>query len=102
MLARQLSGGRPDISAVARELGVSERTLQRRLGGEGASFQLLLTAVRRTRARELLADPALDIDEVALLLGYEDQNSFFRAFRLWEGETPSNRRAMHKNQGALQ
>lgn len=102
LLGRQLSGGRPDVSAVARELGVSERTLQRRLGGEGASFQLLLTDVRRTRARELLADPALDIDEVAWLLGYEDQNSFFRAFRLWEGETPSGWRAMHMNQGTLQ
>ncbi|MNT71491.1 HTH-type transcriptional regulator VirS [compost metagenome] len=87
---------------MARELGVSERTLQRRLGGEGTSFQLLLTAVRRARARELLADPTLDIDEVAFLLGYADQNSFFRAFRLWEGETPSSWRAMHRNHGTLQ
>ncbi|MGH8788695.1 MAG: AraC family transcriptional regulator ligand-binding domain-containing protein [Cupriavidus necator] len=102
LVAHQLSGGRPDIPAVARELGVSERTLQRRLGGEGTSFQLLLTAVRRARARELLADPTLDIDEVAFLLGYADQNSFFRAFRLWEGETPSSWRAMHRNQGTLQ
>jgi hypothetical protein len=45
------------------------------------SFQVLLNAVRRARGRELLADPALDIDEVAFLLGYEGQNSFFRAFR---------------------
>jgi AraC-like DNA-binding protein len=102
LLAHQLSGGRPDIAAVARELGVSERTLQRRLGGEGTSFQLLLTAVRRVRACELLADHALDFDEVAFLLGYEDRNSFFRAFRLWEGETPSSWRAMHQNQGSLQ
>jgi AraC-like DNA-binding protein len=87
---------------VARELGLSGRTLQRRLGDEGASFQLLMTDVRRARARELLADPALDIDEVALLLGYEDQNSFFRAFRLWEGETPSSWRAMNQNPATLQ
>lgn len=102
LLAHQLSSGRPDIPAVARELGVSERTLQRRLGGEGTSFQRLLSAVRRARARELLVDPALDIGEVAFLLGYEDQNSFFRAFRLWERETPSSWRAMHQNQGRLQ
>jgi AraC-like DNA-binding protein len=81
LLARQLSGDRPDILAVARGLGVGERSLQRRLGGEGTSFQVLLNAVRRARGRELLADPALDIDEVAFLLGYEGQNSFFRAFR---------------------
>lgn len=102
LLGRQLSGGRPDVSAVARELGVSERTLQRRLGGEGASFQLLLTDVRRTRARELLADSALDIEDVALLLGYDDQNSFFRAFRLWEGETPSHWRALRQTQRTMQ
>ena len=78
LLVHQLSGGRPDIPTAARELGVSERTLQRRLGGEGTSFQLLLTAVRRERALELLADSALDINEVAFLLGYEDQSSFSR------------------------
>lgn len=80
LLARQLSGDRPDILAEARGLGVGERSLQRRLGGEGTSFQVLLNAVRRARGRELLAGPALDIDEVAFLLGYEGQNSFFRAF----------------------
>jgi AraC-like DNA-binding protein len=102
LLAHQLSGGRPDIPAVARELGVSERTLQRRLGSEGNSFQLLLNAVRQERARELLANSALDIDEVAFMLGYGDQSSFFRAFRQWEGETPSSWRATQQNQRTLQ
>jgi AraC-like DNA-binding protein len=85
LLARQLSGDQPDILAVARGLGVGERSLQRRLGGEGTSFQVLLNAVRRARGRELLADPALDIDEVAFLLGYEGQNSFSVPFAsaLW-------------------
>jgi hypothetical protein len=50
LLARQLSGDRPDILAVARGLGVGERSLQRRLGGEGTSFQVLLNAVRRAWA----------------------------------------------------
>lgn len=102
LLVRQLGGGRPDIPAVARELGVSERTLQRRLGSEGTSFQQLLTAARRARAHELLADAALDLHEVAFLLGYEDQSSFFRAFRLWEGATPSHWRAAHQGQRTLQ
>jgi AraC-like DNA-binding protein len=72
---------------------MSERTLQRRLTEEGTSFKQLLTEARREKAREYLADPSLDIKEVAFLLGYEDNNSFYRAFRLWEGDTPSNWRA---------
>ncbi|CAH0122797.1 MULTISPECIES: AraC family transcriptional regulator [unclassified Paenibacillus] len=93
IMKRSLAGGRPDIQAVAGELGMSDRTLQRRLADEGTSFKHLLTQARRELAREYLADPAIDMKEVAFLLGYEDQNSFYRAFRLWEGHTPSNWRA---------
>jgi AraC-like DNA-binding protein len=90
LMKRNLEGGRPDIQTIANELGMSERTLQRRLTGEGTNFKLLLTEARRDQARKYLTDPSLDIKEVAFLLGYEDQNSFYRAFRLWEGDTPSN------------
>ncbi|WGG44694.1 AraC family transcriptional regulator [Rossellomorea sp. DA94] len=92
---RSLPGGLSNIQAIAAELGMSNRTLQRRLHGEGTSFQQLLTQVRQELAREYLADPSLDIGEVAFLIGYEDQNSFYRAFRLWEGDTPSNWRTVH-------
>nr|WP_193580934.1 AraC family transcriptional regulator [Paenibacillus aceris] len=90
ILKRSLAGGRPDIHAIAKELGMSERTLQRRLTDENTSFKHLLTQARHELAREYLADPSLEIQEVAFLLGYEDQNSFYRAFRLWEGDTPSS------------
>lgn len=90
LIKRTLSGGRADIQAISRELGMSRRTLQRRLADENVSFKQLVGVARHEQARELLADPALDIKEVAFLIGYEDQNSFYRAFRLWEGETPSN------------
>ncbi|MGG4128423.1 helix-turn-helix domain-containing protein [Paenibacillus illinoisensis] len=93
ILKRSLTGGRPDIQIVAQELGVSDRTLQRRLTDENTSFKQLLTQARHEQARVYLADPSLDIKEVAFLVGYEDQNSFYRAFRLWEGETPSNWRS---------
>jgi AraC-like DNA-binding protein len=86
-------GGRPDVQIIAGELGISERTLQRRLTDEGTSFKHLLSEARREKAREYLADPSLDIKEVAFLLGYQDKSSFYRAFRLWEGDTPSNWRA---------
>jgi AraC-like DNA-binding protein len=92
---RSLPGGLSNIQTVAAELGMSNRTLQRRLHGEGTSFQQLLSQVRQELAREYLADPSLEIGEVAFLIGYEDQNSFYRAFRLWEGDTPSNWRTVH-------
>ncbi|ANY68077.1 AraC family transcriptional regulator [Paenibacillus sp. BIHB 4019] len=90
IIKRSLTGGRTDIEAVAKELSMSDRTLQRRLTDENTSFKLLLTQARHEQAREYLADPSLEIKEVAFLIGYEDQNSFYRAFRLWEGATPSN------------
>jgi len=95
IMKRSLTGGRPDIQAVAKELGMSERTLQRRLTDEKTSFKHLLTQARHELAREYLADPSLEIKEVAFLLGYDNQNSFYRAFRLWEGDTPSNWRTEH-------
>jgi len=93
ILKRSLAGGHFDVRTVASELSMSDRTLQRRLTDEGTTFKQLLTQVRHEQARAYLADPNLDIKEVAFLVGYEDENSFYRAFRLWEGETPSNWRS---------
>ena len=95
IIKRILPGGRLNIQTVASELGMSDRTLQRRLTDEGTSFKHLLTQVRHEQAREYLADPSLDIKEVAALIGYEDPNSFYRAFHLWEGDTPANWRTQH-------
>lgn len=89
VLKRTLPGRRPDIAAVARELGTSERTLQRRITAEGTTFRDLLQDARRELARQLLREPETDIREVAYLLGFEDSNSFYRAFRSWEGRTPA-------------
>ena len=88
VLARLLSGCRPDIAQVAHELGVSTRTLQRRITDEGRTFRGLLAETRQGLARVYLAQRCLGLDEVAFLLGFEDGNSFFRAFRRWEGQTP--------------
>src|SRR5699024_12718693 len=62
IMKRGLPGGRSNIQTVAGELGMSNRTLQRRLHDEGTSFKHLLTQVRQEQAREYLADPTLDID----------------------------------------
>lgn len=93
VLVRLLSGRTPDIGEVARELGVTTRTLQRRITVEGHTFRTLLTETRRALARAHLLQPSLGLDEVAFLLGFEDGNSFFRAFRRWEGQTPGAWRA---------
>lgn len=97
ILSRRLTRGRIDIQTVALELGMSDRTLQRRLTDEGASFKQLLAQTRHEQALAYLADPSLEIKEVAFLVGYEDQNSFYRAFRSWEGETPVNWRVAQEH-----
>lgn len=94
LMKRQLAAKRPDMGAVAKELALSERTLQRRLADEGTRFQDLLAQARRELAHEYLANRQLEMGDVAFLLGFDDQNSFFRAFRQWEGETPARWRAL--------
>jgi AraC-like DNA-binding protein len=93
ILKRMLAGGRPDASTVARELGLSVRTLQRRIVDEGATFRELLAQARQELGREYLSQPGMKINEVAFLVGYEDANSFYRAFRSWEGMSPAHWRS---------
>lgn len=88
VLKRSLASGRPELSQVAQDLNMSERTLQRRITDEGKTFRELLSEARQELGRQLLANPTTDIDEVACLLGYRDRSSFYRAFRDWEGLTP--------------
>jgi AraC-like DNA-binding protein len=94
-LKRAMACGRPDVGAVARELGLSERTLQRRITAEGQTFRALLTEARQELGRQLLADRSIEVEEVAYLLGFEDANSFYRAFREWENMTPGNWRRIN-------
>ncbi|QBI05367.1 AraC family transcriptional regulator [Pseudoduganella albidiflava] len=94
-LRRAFAAGRSDIATVARELGLSERTMQRRITAEGKTFRMLLNETRRELGRQLLSDLSVDVKEVAFLLGYQDNNSFYRAFREWENATPLHWRRMH-------
>ena len=92
-LKRLLAGKRPGLDDVARELGTSTRTLQRRLTEAGVTFQRLLQDARRELARHYLRHSSLELNETAYLLGYEDNHSFFRAFQQWEGTSPGEWRA---------
>jgi len=92
-VARRMSGERPSVEKVARELSLSARTLQRRLGELGISYQQILDEVRHDTALQLLRAQDIEIAEVAFLLGFEELNSFTRAFRAWEGTTPQRWRS---------
>jgi AraC-like DNA-binding protein len=88
-LRRSLTAGRPELRSIARDMAISERSLQRHLREEGQSFQALLSDTRRSLAYEYLSEPNLDISEIAYLLGYEDQGSFYRSFQKWQDQTPA-------------
>ena len=96
VLKRLLGGKGTGVHEVAKELGMSCRTLQRRITGEGSSFRQLLSDARRELTRLYLLHPSLGLSETASLLDYEDPNSFLRAFRVWEGVTPTEWRAMRR------
>jgi AraC-like DNA-binding protein len=75
---------------------MSVRTLQRRHTDADITFQKLVEDTRREMARHYLKHSAVELNEAAFLLGYEDANSFFRAFHLWEGTSPGEWRARHR------
>ena len=88
-----LPHGHAHVSEIARQLGVSPRTLVRRLSEEGVSFSELLHGLRSDLANRHLADRELAISQIAWLLGYRDVAAFSHAFRRWTGKTPGQARA---------
>lgn len=92
VLLETLPAGQSDITTIARRLAVSTRTLQRQLQVENSSFQAILHETRENLARHYLSRGDTSIGQIALLLGYEDPNSFHRAFRGWTGQTPEQTR----------
>jgi AraC-like DNA-binding protein len=91
-IIRRLPDGEPQRSDIAAALELSERSLQRRLEGEGTSFLRLLDDTRRELAQQYLGQPALSLADIAFLLGFADQSSFFRASRRWFGTSPRHYR----------
>lgn len=89
VIARSLSEGLPKMEDVARRLGMSARSLHRRLSEDGLSFQTLTEATRRELAEGLLQDERHSLAEIAFLTGFAEQSSFNRAFKRWAGETPA-------------
>ncbi len=87
-ISQQLSEGVPKISDISRSLGMSGRTLQRRLSDQGYSFQALVDEARRQLAERLLRQTEYPLAEIAFLTGFSEQSAFNRAFKRWAGQTP--------------
>jgi AraC-like DNA-binding protein len=88
ILPKLLPHGKAMASEVARRLGVSSRTLSRKLAEEGTSFAEILDQLRAALARRYLHDETLPVSEIARLLGYREVSSLTHAFKRWTGTTP--------------
>lgn len=98
VLLELLPSNSATIEKTSERLGLSKRTLQRRLEDEGENFRALVNATRERLARHYLGNTTMSGGEIAFLLGFEDPNSFYRAFQDWTGQTPdSARHAMRLN-----
>ncbi|MEL7218845.1 MAG: AraC family transcriptional regulator ligand-binding domain-containing protein [Pseudomonadota bacterium] len=91
-IGKNLSGGIPKLSDVASALGMSARTLQRKLSDEGVVFQDLVDRARRELSERLLRTTHYPLVEIAFLTGFAEQSGFARAFKRWTGETPRSYR----------
>jgi AraC-like DNA-binding protein len=91
-LHKQIRKGKPSLEETAKLLGMSGRTLRRRLLEEGLSYSELLAAARKEAAEVYIHEEKLTLAEIAGLLGYGDQTAFMRAFKGWFGASPGTYR----------
>ncbi|MFY9975963.1 MAG: AraC family transcriptional regulator [Chromatiaceae bacterium] len=88
-VVEHLPSGAPSAATVAKDLFMSARTLQRKLGDAGTGYSDVLEAVRRELAEHYIADPTKTLSEITFLLGFSEQSAFSRAFRRWSGQSPT-------------
>jgi len=96
-LTLRAARGDARIDTLARQLGMSGRTLQRRLAAEGVSYQALLEDARKEAAERYIRQSTLAIGEVAYLVGYSEPAAFHRAFKRWFGTTPEGFRQKQRH-----
>jgi len=93
LIVQALPDGEPTRTHIAKAIGMSERTLQRRLQDEGSTFQQLLDTTRRDLAEGYLASDEVSLAEASYLLGFSDQSNFTRASRRWFDLSPRELRS---------
>jgi len=91
-LMEGLPAGRYSVEDIGKSLALSTRTLQRQLREEATTFTDLLNATRRQLAQHYLSTSSVSHGEIAFLLGFQEVNSFLRAFKDWTGITPGTYR----------
>lgn len=96
IIAPRLHEGQPSIERAAEELGMSVRTLQRRLRESSVNYSQVIEETRFRLAREYLNKPELAVSEIAYLLGYSELSAFNHAFRRWAGAAPLDYRRRHQ------
>ncbi len=97
-----LQAGEPTLERAAQAVGMSPRTLHRRLAERGYRFRELLEHIRRERAEAYLRDDRLSLAEVSLLLGYSEQSPFTHAFKRWTGLTPQEWRRRQRERPVME
>ncbi len=91
-LSSRALSGRPDMAEVAQQLGMSERSLRRRLAAEGVTYTQLFEQALASAAKRMLRDPGQSILGAAYAMGFSDSSAFHRAFKRWTGVTPKQYR----------
>ncbi|MFK7878779.1 AraC family transcriptional regulator ligand-binding domain-containing protein [Roseobacter sp.] len=91
----------PGIEETADALGLSARTLARRLSRQGTSYRALRDSLRISAAKEMLSDTDKPLAEITYLLGYADQSAFGAAFKRAVGQTPKQYRVLQKLAGVV-
>ena len=98
-LAPLLPHGKARMPEIAEKLGMTQRTLARRLAAEGVSFANVLEQLRSDLARRHLEDPSLSMSQIAWLLGYQETSAFTHAFKRWTGRAPREMRGKAARMG---
>lgn len=99
-IAAQLLAGVPTRAMAAQALGLSERTLARRMQSQALDFSTLVDQARRDAALQALSQPSRSLADIGQSLGFAEPSTFWRAFRRWTGQTPAAWRAAQATKAA--
>ena len=94
-LLTEMTSGDPSEEDLAKSMGMSRRTLQRKLGELGMAYKGVLEKTRYELALRYLDDPAKSVTDITFLLGFSEQSAFTRAFKRWSGQAPTHYREAH-------
>lgn len=93
-LVYNMEGDYPNSTEIACQLGLSERSLRRKLARENLTYRCILEDVKLARAKQLLTNQSLSVEYIAQYLGFNNASNFRRAFKRWTGDTPMNYRSI--------